>query len=366
MERIGVGRSKSNSLFPSALVLALWLHLLFPSAPTLSSVLINDPQTLVVLEQLQQDMSSDEASTSGEGKPIATSASTSLSISEHLKKLVTRFPVRDARYLSAANFFIGAALFVANGFLYIFMVKEPHLTFNAAALPVTSIVGTFCFLIGCSTGILEAMNVVDRELDGVGVIEGEPELGKTTLSEKASGPLETSIEKQNTVSSLRQEPSASTTAPAIILIGQPGFKWIPTSKDLKKLKFWGAVICWTGIIPFYISAIAYVPGVADLTNVNTYYYLALLPYCLGGCFFTIASVIDTILVQRKWYIPALDNLCWYSGLLWTVGSFGFALGGSLWYAGESQYWAATLASFWGAWCWVVGSVIRCYIIVGDY
>lgn len=315
-------------------------------------------------------MSLEKVSTPRETAHVVTGASTSTSFITHLKKLVTRFPVRDTRYLAAANFFVGASLFVANGFLYVFLTKQPQLVFDAAALPVTSVLGTFFFLLGCSTAVLEAMNTVGSTLDGTAIVNDDLELGSVQVNEKAgmteTGLSASSSDGQSTAGSTPAEQSRSASTSTIILMGAPGFKWVPSTKDMKDVAFWAAMTSLIGIIPFYISAIAYVPGVADLTNVNTYYYLALLPYCLGGCCFTIGAVIPMFMVQRKWYLPALNDLTWWSYLLWTVGSFGFALGGSLWYAGEGQYWSATLASFWGAWCWVVGSVVRCLVVAGEY
>jgi hypothetical protein len=88
---------------------------------------------------------------------------------------------------------------------------------------------------------------------------------------------------------------------------------------------------------------------------------------LGGTFFFIAAAMQTnFLAQKKWYIPAPHRLVWHVGFFNSVGSIGFALGGALWYGGESYYWSATLAEFWGAWGWWVGSILASYIIMDNY
>lgn len=343
-------------------------HLLSPIT-TLSDLSSVTQKLLLSLPVLASVNMSSEKASPPQVHPIPNNASSSLSLGQHLKKFVTRFPLRDTRYLAAANFFVGASLFVGNGFMYVFTTKNPELVYAVEALPVTSMVGTFFYLVGCVVAVWETMNTIDGKLDGIKIAEGDLEGGNEQVNEKAglslSSPSASQIAGQSSGNSLSEDVQQLPKA-ATILLGSPEFRFRVISNDWKDLAFWAAIITLVGIVPFYISAIAYIPGVVDLTNLNIYYYLALLPYCLGGCCFTIGSVIPLILVQKKWYMPVVTSPTWWSFLLWSVGSFGFALGGSLWYAGGNQGWSATLASFWGAWCWVVGSLLRCYAVVGDY
>jgi hypothetical protein len=154
------------------------------------------------------------------------------------------------------------------------------------------------------------------------------------------------------------------------VIGSPGFIWYPSKQQLREryIKddwFVAAVICWIGIVPFTIATLVYIPGVADLTDIPTYYYGAPLQTFLGGLLFFIATAMQMIMTQRKWYIPAPHLLLWHVYFWSAVGSVGFALGEALWYA-ESYYWSATLATFWGSWGWLIGSIVCWYMVMDKY
>lgn len=286
---------------------------------------------------------------------------------QRIKRMCTKFPVKDTRYLTAIFFLLGAIFFTINGFLYVFQTTQPKMYFRPLAVPVSSCIGDFFFFLGCTLAIFEAMNAKKAKLDGLGV--AELDLESATPEEKhQKGGLESGVmEREKPVGS----PADSVSTPAAaasqtVFIGDANYTWIPSTKHFRDVAFIASIIWFIGIIFFTIATIAYVPGVADLTNVNTYYYLALLPTFLGGFFFLVAALMNMMLSQRKWYLPAVTRLSWYVGFWYSVGSLGFALGGCLWYAGEPVYWAATLASFWGAWGWVIGSALRWYVIMGDY
>ncbi|KAH8593975.1 hypothetical protein B0O99DRAFT_625701 [Bisporella sp. PMI_857] len=279
-----------------------------------------------------------------------------------IQRMCTRFPVRDPSYLAAIFFLLGASFFTINGFLYVFATAQPGLKFNANAIPASSCVGDFFFFLGCTAAIVESLNTGRVKYDGSVVIEGAVRPRHIQASDKhealeSGSPVEKEIPLKDLEAGL-STPTAHVTS-KIVLIGDPSFTWFPPIADLRKhyirdVAFVASVISWTGIIFFTIATIAYIPGVANLNDINVYYYLALLPTFLGGTFFLIAALMQTSLTQKKWYIPAPNRLCW-------VCSWG-----CLWYAGESAYWAATLASFWGAWGWFLGSLTSWYIIMENY
>lgn len=298
-----------------------------------------------------------------------------------IKRMCTRFPVRDTSYLTTVSFTIGAAFFAVNGFFYVLQTTQPDTYFsteNTIATPVTSCIGDAFFFLGCTMAILEALNAGRSHVDGsrTGMEDTHVETGREHVqaSHEKGGPAPWPMESAVVTEKSRQLEDGSTslvTTSAVALIGSPEFIWIPSMRDLlgyyiHDLAFVAAVISWTGIIFFTIATIAYIPGVANLESTTVYYYLALLPTFLGGFFFLVAAIMQTTLTQRKWYIPALNRLSWYVGFWNSVGSLGFALGGCLWYAGESAYWSATLASFWGAWGWFIGSSIGWYIVMDNY
>lgn len=319
-------------------------------------------------------MSSLEASTPYPGNSSSPGAKPSSGFFERLKRMCTRFPIRDTSYLTSIFFLLGAGFFAVNGFFYVLQTTNPETTFDTEAtiaIPVTSCLGDFFFFLGCTAAILEALNTGRDKLEASkrAVGERDPENIPTDLKHgDLASPVESTSEKKHTVETYEEGYSQPV---AIVLIGDPAFTWVPSMRDLRMyylrdVAFVASVISWTGIVFFTIATVAYVPGVADLTDTNTYYYLALLPTFLGGFFFLVAAMMQTTLTQKKWYIPAPNRLCWYVGFWNSIGSIGFALGGCLWYAGETAYWAATLASFWGAWGWFIGSVLSWYIIMDNY
>jgi hypothetical protein len=298
--------------------------------------------------------------------------------STRIWRMCTRFPVRDISWQTNVFFFVGAICFAISGFFPILTTVQPDTDFafdSTSAIPVTSCLGDFFFFLGCTTAVLEALNAGRGAIDGedTNLSELQDQMEAQHRKEHQKGgpapwPLETAVPTR------QSEDGSSTPAtktPVVALMGSPGFIWMPSSRDLRNyyrrdIPFLAAVISWTGIIFFTIATIAYIPGVANLNSTPVYYYLGLLPTFLGGFFFMVAALMQMTLVQRKWYLPALNRLSWYVGFWNSVGSLGFALGGCLWYAGESGSWPATLASFWGACGWLIGSAIGWYIVMDNY
>ena len=64
--------------------------------------------------------------------------------------------------------------------------------------------------------------------------------------------------------------------------------------------------------------------------------------------------------QEKWYIPAWRTLGWHVGFWNLVGALGFTLCGALGLVvGDSTaLFQATLATFWGSWAFLLGSLVQ--------
>lgn len=64
-------------------------------------------------------------------------------------------------------------------------------------------------------------------------------------------------------------------------------------------------------------------------------------------------------VQQKWYLPAPHRLGWHIGLWNLIGALGFTLCGALGFStGSGEIYEASLATFWGSWAFLIGSVIQ--------
>lgn len=321
------------------------------------------------------------SSTTSTSQPANTSAMPATRPSgffTRVGRMCTRFPIRDTSYLTAVFFWLGAAFFAVNGFFYVLETTQPQTDFDTestVAAPVSSCLGDFFFFLGCSSAIFEALNIGRGEINGATPgdhhqmeTDQVPEIPKD--GDVQPWPVKSAVPREKPTD-LEEAISPPTTTLATALIGSPGFIWYPSLRQLrghymKDVAFVASVISWIGIVFFTIATIAGIPGVANLDVIPVYYYLYLLPTFLGGFFFFVAAAMQTTLTQRRWYLPALNRLSWYVGFWNSVGSIGFALGGCLWYAGESAYWAATLASFWGSWGWFIGSTLAWYIIMDNY
>ena len=66
--------------------------------------------------------------------------------------------------------------------------------------------------------------------------------------------------------------------------------------------------------------------------------------------------------QPKWYIPSWRVLGWWIGLWNLVGALGFTLCGALGlvFASPDAQYQANLATFWGSWAFLIGSVLQWY------
>lgn len=96
-----------------------------------------------------------------------------------IRRMCTRFPIRDTSYLTAMTFALGSALFVVNGFFYVLMKTQPQMDFateSNIALPATSCIGDLFFILGVTFQVLEALNfgrgeIIGSLLNGSGNVE---------------------------------------------------------------------------------------------------------------------------------------------------------------------------------------------------
>lgn len=65
--------------------------------------------------------------------------------------------------------------------------------------------------------------------------------------------------------------------------------------------------------------------------------------------------------QTAFYKPALGVLGWHIGFWNLIGAFGFTLCGALGYSsGSGEEYQSALATFWGSWAFLIGSVLQWY------
>lgn len=65
--------------------------------------------------------------------------------------------------------------------------------------------------------------------------------------------------------------------------------------------------------------------------------------------------------QKRWYLPAWTVLGWHIGFWNLIGALGFTLSGALGFSsGSGELYEGALATFWGSWAFLIGSVVQWY------
>jgi len=117
--------------------------------------------------------------------------------------------------------------------------------------------------------------------------------------------------------------------------------------------FWVATLTGLpGVIPGFYQ------GSANVAILDVFYWT---PQVIGGTGFIIASLIFMLEVQTKWYKPNLTDIGWHIGLWNLIGAVGFTLCGALGYSTASgEVYQSALATFWGSWAFIIGSIIQVF------
>lgn len=314
-----------------------------------------------------------------------------------IKRMCTRFPVRDMSWIVGISFTIGSAVFVANGFFLLLPLVDPSTDFGVETpylTPASSILGTLIFLGGSWAAVLEALNLKR----GLNVTHGiEVEMNASTEIRNAikndieveepkspvhrhshvreptpSNPPVPSENHSDNHSTQQPESVPSDTAsnhepePTLALIGSPTFIYLPSALQFRQtyahsLVFHSSVTQLLGAIIFTWATITSIPGVIDFSNFTLVSVTNYLPASLGGLLFLIAAILQ-ILNAKSW-----RGIDWHIGFWNGIGSAGFMLAGALpWIGTEAGDFQATLADFWGSWAFLVGSVLQWYCAMGSY
>ena len=142
--------------------------------------------------------------------------------------------------------------------------------------------------------------------------------------------------------------------------------WWPTWYELKThyLREIGFLACLSQMIGatiFWIAGFTALPPIYDrLTSTAAQNGAYWLPQVIGGTGFIVSGTLFMLETQKKWYIPAPKVLGWHIGVWNLLGGIGFTLCGALGFASANSgcVYQGSLATFWGSWCFLVGSVIQ--------
>ncbi|KAK4695349.1 hypothetical protein P7C71_g2393, partial [Lecanoromycetidae sp. Uapishka_2] len=143
--------------------------------------------------------------------------------------------------------------------------------------------------------------------------------------------------------------------------------WFPSWQELKthylrELGFLASLAQFCGATIFWISGFTALPGINNKMSQGLLDGIYWVPQMVGGSGFIISGSLYMLETQPKWYVPAWEVLGWHIGFWNLIGAFGFTLCGALGpaYGNTGAQYEASLATFWGSWAFLIGSVIQWY------
>jgi hypothetical protein len=259
------------------------------------------------------------------------------SVRVRLKSMFTVFPYRDPIYLVAIIFLIGSIDLVINAFFDLLPRLMPSSAFETeetVAVPTTILIGSIFFFVAGIFDTFSALNV-DR------------------------GTLETS----------KWNPEKVKYRPA--LLGTPDFKWIPSWIKLRDLT-WNNLAFQAGLIVLFGGIVFMFAGIVDFPGIVSeedplFTLIVFGPQVIHGALFLCANAMLAVFEQERWYKPKWFDPDWQSAFLNAVGGLGFMMAGLfLFQEGESREQGeinAAIAAMTGSCAFLVGSVIRWYVVM---
>jgi hypothetical protein len=255
------------------------------------------------------------------------------SVRVRLKTMFTVFPYRDPIYLVAIIFLLGSVDLVINAFFDLLPRTNSSTAFEgeeSVAVPTTVLIGSILFFVA---GVFDTFGALNADAGSVEVNKGE---GRMTYQ------------------------------PA--LLGTPEFRWLPNYGKLRdlalnNLAFQAGLIVLFGGVVFMFAGIVDFPGLIPESSFSTLVIFG--PQVIHGLLFFVANVMLAISEQEKWWKPKVADPDWQSAFLNAVGGFGFMMAGVfLFQEGEgSEDVKAAIAAMVGSWAFLIGSVVRLYVVL---
>jgi len=258
------------------------------------------------------------------------------------------------------SFTIGSVVWVVNGFYSFLPFVDLSVAKSTSAVGWTAWVGATIFEVGSVLGMLEAWNREDTANFGWGVRKAlghdDPEAGGNVATSNSS----------DTIPGSRSE-SEKESKP------KPKRQWIWFSTDAKywhEMGFLAAFAQFCGASIFWISGFTALPSIQNtiMTETGVLDGVFWTPQVIGGSGFVISATFIMLETQKRWYIPTPLSIGWQVGVWNFIGGIGFALCGALGYAAQvstKASYQSSLSTFWGAWAFLIGSVLQWYEAVNS-
>ncbi|KAK9326549.1 hypothetical protein V1520DRAFT_137787 [Lipomyces starkeyi] len=296
--------------------------------------------------------------------------------------MFTYYPYWDISYLIGILFTLGSVVWVINSFFAWLPLDDPGTVLTNEVLTgggVTAFIGATIFELGSVLLVLEAMNANHEGCFGWAVVEALQGIAEL----ETGGTLLQVIRKEderdhhyNRSSLLGTPTSVSPPSDPMKLSDQSdtiSWQWLPSLHELRthymrEIGFLASLSQLVGATIFWISGLTALPGINNKMSQGLLDGLYWTPQIVGGTGFIVSGVLFMLETQRNWYVPEPRSLGWHIGLWNLIGAFGFTLCGALGpaYNNSGAQYEASLATFWGSWSFLIGSVIQWYESLGKW
>ena len=300
-------------------------------------------------------------------------------------RMFTQFPYWDISYLVAIIFTLGSCVWVVNAFLVWLPLVKPSTEFKNEILVgggVSAFIGATIFEIGSVLLMVEAINENRQGCFGWAVQKAFSTSGEDggtqvkpdqdTCSHHHSN-KKNFVGKGSVAKALHDNHSSSpdsngpTSKLANLQSVGDSWQWFPTRHDLtnhylREVGFLASLAQFTGATIFWISGFTALPGINNKMSQGLLDGIYWVPQIVGGSGFIISGSLYMLETQHVWYKPAFSVLGWHIGFWNLIGALGFTLCGALGpaYGNSGAEYEASLATFWGSWAFLIGSVIQWY------
>jgi hypothetical protein len=250
---------------------------------------------------------------------------------QRVKKMYTICPYRDPIYLVAIVFFLGSIDLVIDAFFDLLPHTIPSSAFETRetiVIPTTVLLGSILFF---AAGMFDTFGALNA--DRGTLVESNEEAGK-----------------------MRFRPA---------LLGSSEFQWVPSRAKaldlaMNNLAFQAGLLVLFGGVVFIFAGIVDFPGlVSEESRVSGLVVFG--PQVVHGALFFIANLMLAVSAQTQWYRFRLYDADWLGAFLNAVGGLGFMMTG-LFLFGKDEFRAA-IAAMIGSWAFLVGSLVRWYVVM---
>lgn len=279
-------------------------------------------------------------------------------------------------------FTFGSVCWIINGQYFMWPIgNNPDLPINTSLTAYSALVGGLLFWVGAYLAVVESLNEKESGQFGVEV----EHLLEDNLK-AASADVQRYIARVHDSSKGESPHAAKVTFSETTFDGQataprgnrnrlpPTKKWRWIGTEPKSIGWWASIIQYTGATAFTVSVMSGTPGVISADNPNAWQLeiaLSWVAQIIGSLGFCIASAIQMLEEQPKWYIPAWGKIGWHSGFWNLIGSIGFlfsAIFGLLSNPGGNgpvccQFWGTGFNTYYGSWAFLISSVLMLIEVV---